>query len=563
MKTTIKKLSALALSVFALTAYAQCPSITGFNVTQGSTATTTIVPIMSGTVNPSQTNYYWQISPSATVISNTQQSTGLINFPGNGTYTVCLQYNDSTTMCSGNTCTLVTITTSTVSTNCNASFTNYQDSSCITHFVNSSTGSNLTYQWYDMSGFNLLSTQQNPALNLGTGNHFIALYVYASGQFCDSTTASINVSCTNTVSASCHAGFTFSTDSNCVTHFVNTSTGTNLTYEWYDSFGSAVLSTLPNPSLSLGQGNHYIGLMVFSGGQFCDTIASVINIACTGGTVSPCNASFTAYVDSTCITHLVNSSTGLALSYQWYDMFSLNLLSTQQNPSLNLTPGVHAIGLYVYSSGQFCDSMSVSINVNCPGGGTTGSCHANSQFSVFADSTHAGNYFAYNQSSGTGTTSYLWSFGDASTSNQPYPFHQYASPGHYVICLTVTATSGTLTCSDVYCDSSSVQRIAAGHLMNQFTVLPQSATGLQEQQTQATLKVYPNPIENELTIEVQASQNEQHISYVLTDALGKTVSRNSISSLKTTISTGELDKGIYFLSVLENNRIIKTTKLIK
>ncbi len=563
MKTTlIKKLSALALSVFSLAGYAQCPTITGFNVTQGSTATTTIVPTLSGTVNPSQTTYYWQVTPAATVISGSNQSTGLINFPGNGTYTVCLQYNDSANMCTRATCTLVTITTSTVSTNCNAAFTSYQDSSCTTHFVNSSTGSNLTYQWYDMSGYTLLSTQQNPALNLGTGYHFIALYVYASGQFCDSTTVGINVNCTGGGTASCNASFNFSTDSNCITHFTNTSTGSNLTYEWYDSFGSGLLSTQPSPALSLGQGNHNMLLFVYSSGQFCDSVASIVNIACTGGTVSPCSASFSAYVDSACVTHLVNASTGLALSYQWYDLTSgYSLISTQQNPSLNLTTGVHYIALYTYSSGQFCDSVVTNVNVNCSGG-TMGSCHANAQFSVFADSTHTGNYFAYNQSSGTGALSYLWNFGDGSTSTQAYPFHQYASAGHYVICLTVTATSGTVSCSDMYCDSSSVHRIASGYSMSSFSVLAQT-TGIKEQQASVALNVYPNPLENELTIELQLSQNEQHISYVLTDALGKVVSKNTLMSSKTTINTSDLDKGIYFLSVFENNQIIKTTKLVK
>ena len=75
--------------------------------------------------------------------------------------------------------------------------------------------------------------------------------------------------------------------------------------------------------------------------------------------------------------------------------------------------------------------------------------------SIFADSTNAGNYFAYNLSWTSGATSYLWDFGDGTTSTQQYPFHQYAIPGQYIVCLTVTGTygaalGGLTTCSLIH-----------------------------------------------------------------------------------------------------------------
>ena len=46
----------------------------------------------------------------------------------------------------------------------------------------------------------------------------------------------------------------------------------------------------------------------------------------------------------------------------------------------------------------------------------------------------------------TGTiTSYLWDFGDDSTSTEPAPNHKYAQPGVYTITLTVTGPGGSNT----------------------------------------------------------------------------------------------------------------------
>ncbi|MEM0998796.1 MAG: PKD domain-containing protein [Bacteroidota bacterium] len=45
--------------------------------------------------------------------------------------------------------------------------------------------------------------------------------------------------------------------------------------------------------------------------------------------------------------------------------------------------------------------------------------------------------------SSAGTTGWLWDFGDGATSTQVNPFHTYASPGLYTVCLTVTDACGT------------------------------------------------------------------------------------------------------------------------
>lgn len=478
MKATFtKKLAGLALSLFSLTALAQCPSIASLGVTYGANGTVSITPVITGTVSASQTMYYWQITPNASQYSNTFQSQGEFQFPANGAYLVCLSFNDSLNGCSSNQyCDSISISNMAPSS-CNAAFTSYSDSNCVTYFVNSSTGNNLTYNWH-INGLNYYTTNVN--VTLANGSYPVILETFSNGMFCDSTYQMVNVSCSGTNTVSCYAGFTFYVDSN------------------------------------------------------------------------------------TCETYITNQSSGNNLTYQWYDMSNNDtLLSTAVNPTLNLASGYPRIGLYTFSNGTFCDSISQYINVSCGGTVTPSPCQANAQFTIFADSLNAGSFYLYDLSSGTGTVSYFWNFGDGTSSSQAYPFHQYAVPGSYIICLTITATSGSLTCSDIYCDSSSVQRMAAGFLMSQIQVLPQSITGIKQTEKVIGLHAFPNPLTDELTIEVISIDNNK-LTYVLVDALGRNILKGNLDSLKTTINTSVLEKGFYSLSISNEKDVsLKTIKLVK
>ncbi|MES2761692.1 MAG: PKD domain-containing protein [Bacteroidota bacterium] len=190
-------------------------------------------------------------------------------------------------------------------------------------------------------------------------------------------------------------------------------------------------------------------------------------------------------------------------------------------------------------------------------------CQVNSQFSIFPDTLTPGNYSAYNNSTGTGIVSYLWDFGDGNTSSLQYPSHQYAVPGQYIVCLTTSATAGTITCSDMYCDSSSVQKMASGFLMSHFNVIPQIVTHISKTETITEINAYPNPMGDKLIIELISI--EQHtLHYVLVDALGRTVSTGDLNNPNAQINTADLAKGFYSLSITNakgNN--LKTIKLVK
>src|ERR1700740_3563476 len=103
MKKRIKQtLMGMALSVVSIAAFAQCPTITNLNISYGANGTASVTPVINGSVSPSQTMYYWSVSPNATQTSSIFSQQGVFQFPANGIYTLCLMFNDSSAMCSSN-----------------------------------------------------------------------------------------------------------------------------------------------------------------------------------------------------------------------------------------------------------------------------------------------------------------------------------------------------------------------------------------------------------------------------------------------------------------------------
>lgn len=193
----------------------------------------------------------------------------------------------------------------------------------------------------------------------------------------------------------------------------------------------------------------------------------------------------------------------------------------------------------------------------------TNVCQSNSHFTIFADSLNPGIYNAYNNSSGLGVLSYLWDFGDGTTSSLQYPSHQYSIPGQYTICLTVSATSGTNTCTSTYCDSANTQRMSSAYLMSEFNVIPQIATSVNQIDISSLIRAYPNPIADNLIIE-NLNQKTTSFNYNLTDALGRIILTGICAENSTTINTSHLSKGVYTLTILNENRNkLKIIKLIK
>ncbi len=74
-----------------------------------------------------------------------------------------------------------------------------------------------------------------------------------------------------------------------------------------------------------------------------------------------------------------------------------------------------------------------------------------------------------------------------------------------------------------------------------------------------SFNVYPNPFNNTLTID----HLENASQVIVSNILGQTVKTVNKLGSKVVISTDDLNKGIYFISVIDNNNNIKTEKVVK
>lgn len=134
-------------------------------------------------------------------------------------------------------------------------------------------------------------------------------------------------------------------------------------------------------------------------------------------------------------------------------------------------------------------------NTACAG---TGSCGAS--FISYQDSTGANDtlYLVLNYtSSSPSSTTVTWDYGDGTFGSGPYTTHTYSSIGTYNVCVTVFDASDS--CTATYCNVINyVYR--AGFIMKTVPAVP---TVIQEKNEIASVTVFPNPVENILTISTE------------------------------------------------------------
>jgi hypothetical protein len=74
--------------------------------------------------------------------------------------------------------------------------------------------------------------------------------------------------------------------------------------------------------------------------------------------------------------------------------------------------------------------------------------------------------------------------------------------------------------------------------------------------------VYPNPATDLLTLEVEIPDSENFF-YQLYDTMGKLLASKKLIDIKTIISMANLAPATYFLKVSDNQKVVKTFKIIK
>jgi large repetitive protein len=297
-------------------------------------------------------------------------------------------------------------------------------SQCISNnnfsFVNNSTGG-ATYLWYFGDG--TTSTIQSPTHSYATANTFTVKLVVTSANGCkDSVSSVINVYAKPiatfiTPASQCFSNNNFS--------FVNNSTGA-ASYLWY--FGDGTISTVQNPTHSYATANTYTVKLIVTNINGCkDSISRSIIVfpKPTAAFTTPASQCFSNNNFS-----FVNNSTGGA-TYLWY--FGDGTTSTIQSPTHSYaTANTFTVKLVITSTNGCKDSVSRIITVFIK---------PTAAFTTPASQCFSNNNFSFVNNS-TGGASYIWHFGDGTTSTLQNPTHSYATPNTFTVKLIVTNING-------------------------------------------------------------------------------------------------------------------------
>jgi hypothetical protein len=185
----------------------------------------------------------------------------------------------------------------------------------------------------------------------------------------------------------------------------------------------------------------------------------------------------------------------------------------------------------------------------------TSQCYVNptcaSNFQLYPDPVTPHLYYAINMASGVAPISYLWSWGDGTTDTGPYPSHTYSTAGFYTICLTATDGAGN---TSIYCDSSYLAKNT--NSMVTVNVIPQTITGINDNSTDKSYILFPNPAIN--TINIGGLENTAKAEVY--DISGKLLLTKQLNTNQIDISS--LAKGLYFikLSTAEGSVVRKFVK---
>lgn len=239
------------------------------------------------------------------------------------------------------------------------------------------------------------------------------------------------------------ANFTAATTSGCsplVVDFQDQSTGNPTAWLW--DFGNGATSSLQNPSTTYFNPGTYTIRLTVTNANGTNTITRTDYITVWG---KP-SVNFTVNDSSACFPHraqftdLSIPATGTA-NTTWLWDFGDGTQSTQQNPLHTYTStGTYSVTLKV-TNDKGCFSVRTKTAYIQIAGGVTAD-FTNTQPGVCLPPF---NVSFSNNSTGPGTLTYFWDFGDGNTSTQVSPNHTYTTTGTYTVTMAVTSTNG---CSD-------------------------------------------------------------------------------------------------------------------
>lgn len=285
----------------------------------------------------------------------------------------------------------------------------------------------------------------------------------------------------------------------------------------------------------------------------------IFSLAISLKTNAQCQASFTWSQTYNNQGDFVSNSSNFTIGYTVYSWnwgdnnygwsnYSNTISHVYQNP------GTYYVCMTLYDSatqctGVFCDSVTIF------GNPIASSCNAN--FVVYTDSLNPNQAWIYDQSTGSSNMSYLWLWGDNTSSNTQIASHVYSQTGTYTICLILSDTA-TL-CADTTCATINVVRLSQEAAGVPFYVNvvggPLQIAAIEAEQ----ISIYPNPAENKINF-ISGNLLEGK-RYRVLDISGRICMQGSISGSE--IGIESLESGMYLLQIENGNSELMTQRFVK
>jgi PKD repeat protein len=331
--------------------------------------------------------------------------------------------------------------------------------------------------------------------------------------------------------------------------------GDTTQYLW--EFGDGTTSTEAYPVHEYpATGNYFVRLFVSN--MLCNAADSgFIYVGNPGYGFINCVAAFgfNQSPDDPMTFSFANQSTGDIAGAAWD--FGDGTTSTEINPVHTYDQqGTYIVSLYSYTTDSCYDNtnmvLTVAPNVAYPQG-----CQANFQAMMNGSTT---NFMDMSVTQpGDLIVSYLWDFGDGTTSTEINPVHTYPDAGNYLATLTINTLLG---CTSTYQAMAMLQASNLGPGSNLFIY-----TGAGTATSDITLSVFqiqPNPVTDILRISLTNLPSDDQVYFEIFSAAGvfmtgKQLPRRDASGLVELGDMSQLPAGSYILRLRSDKGATATT----
>jgi len=300
----------------------------------------------------------------------------------------------------------------------------------IVQFIDASTGSPTSWLWDFGDGST--STQQNPSHKYSTSG-FRKVSLTATNRT-DSKKSTRTITIISEVPEETTASFVYSPTTpgqGQTVQFADTTSGNSISWRW--DFGDGSTSNAKNPSHVFLKASSYTVTLVSSTSSSSKQGSKTITVA----SMSILSSSFNYAPTFPSVGQMVqftDTSAGSPTSWSWD--FGDGTSAVAKNPSHAFAAaGFYYVTLTVAGRGE-TQSMSRPVTV-------TSAAVLDASFTYNPTSPVDGQAILFTDTSTGNPTSWLWDFGDGTSSTSQSPTYTYASVGSYNVVLSVTNSSNS------------------------------------------------------------------------------------------------------------------------